>query len=109
MTIFRGAVLDTPESPFAGGALRSSSDEGLVVHDGVIVARGPFDSVRPAHPHETAVALDGGLLLPGFVDTHVHFPQVRVIGGIGAPVFGLRPGPPLPPGGGPGPPPHPRE
>ena len=27
--------------------------------------------------------LRGGFLLPGFVDTHVHFPQVRVIGSLG--------------------------
>lgn len=87
MTMFRGAVLDTPENPFAGGRLRSSSDEGLVVRDGVIVARGPFASLRLEHPDENVVSLDGGLLLPGFVDTHVHFPQVRVIGGIGLPLL----------------------
>jgi guanine deaminase len=87
MTMFRGAVLDTPDDPFAGGRLRSSSDEGLVVHDGVIVARGPFASLRRAYPDEDVVALEGGLLLPGFVDTHVHFPQVRVIGGIGMPLL----------------------
>jgi guanine deaminase len=87
MTIFRGTVLDTPDDPFAGGKLRSSSDEGIVVRDGVIVARGPFAAARLAHPDETVVPLDGGLLLPGFVDTHVHFPQVRVIGGIGLPLL----------------------
>ncbi|TDC48890.1 guanine deaminase [Jiangella ureilytica] len=87
MTIFRGAVLDTPDDPFAGGTLRSCSDEGLVVRDGVIVARGPFAALRPAHPDESVVSLDGGLLLPGFVDTHVHFPQVHVIGGIGLPLL----------------------
>ena len=27
------------------------------------------------------------MLLPGFVDTHVHFPQVRVIGGLGMPLL----------------------
>src|SRR5699024_6338709 len=28
-----------------------------------------------------------GLLLPGFVDTHVHFPQLRIIGGLGLPLL----------------------
>ncbi|MBB5788521.1 guanine deaminase [Jiangella mangrovi] len=87
MTMFRGVVLDTPDDPFAGGRLRSSQDEGLLVRDGVIVARGPFGELRRAHPDEDVVALDGGLLLPGFVDTHVHFPQVRVIGRIGMPLL----------------------
>jgi guanine deaminase len=87
MTLFRGTVLDTPEDPFAGGSLRASSDEGLLVRDGVIVARGPFSSLRQDHPDEDVVHLAGGLLLPGFVDTHVHFPQVRVIGGLGMPLL----------------------
>ena len=26
-------------------------------------------------------------MLPGFVDTHVHFPQVRAIGGLGMPLL----------------------
>ncbi len=39
------------------------------------------------HPHEEVVDLRGGLLLPGFVDTHVHYPQVRIIGGIGMPLL----------------------
>jgi guanine deaminase len=33
------------------------------------------------------VDLTGGVLLPGLVDTHVHFPQVRVIGGLGMPLL----------------------
>ena len=27
--------------------------------------------------------LRGGFLLPGFIDTHIHFPQLRVLGGLG--------------------------
>ena len=33
------------------------------------------------------VDLREGLVLPGFVDTHVHFPQVRAIGGLGMPLL----------------------
>jgi len=36
---------------------------------------------------EEVVDLRGGLLLPGFVDTHVHYPQIRIIGGIGMPLL----------------------
>ena len=35
MTLFRGAVLDTPDDPFTGGVLRSANDAGLLVVDGV--------------------------------------------------------------------------
>ena len=33
------------------------------------------------------VDLRDGLVLPGFVDTHVHYPQVRAIGGLGMPLL----------------------
>ncbi len=87
MTLFRGTFLDTPRSPFLGADLRSGEDLGLLVQDGVILARDPFASVSSAHPDEEVVDLREGLVLPGFVDTHVHFPQVRAIGGLGMPLL----------------------
>ncbi len=87
MTIYRATVLDTPQDPFLGGTLRSEQDGGLLVQDGVIAARGSFAQVRRDNPDEPVEHLDGGLLLPGFVDTHVHFPQVRAIGGLGMPLL----------------------
>ena len=87
MTLFRGRVLDTPDDPFTGGALRSEEDAGLVVVDGVITARGDFRSVRAEHPTEEVVDLRGGVVLPGLVDAHVHYPQVRIIGALGMPLL----------------------
>ena len=57
------------------------------MRDGVIVERGPYADLRRRHAGEEVVDLTGGLVLPGFVDTHVHFPQVRVIGGLGMPLL----------------------
>jgi guanine deaminase len=87
VTLFRGTVLDTPANPFAGGALRTDSDAGLLVRDGVIVDRGGFGAMVARYPTDEVVDLRDGLLLPGFVDTHVHFPQVRAIGGLGMPLL----------------------
>ncbi|RZU13492.1 guanine deaminase [Kribbella rubisoli] len=87
MTIFRGTFIDTPENPFNGGNLRVDSETGLLVQDGVIVARGPFLEIRSAHPAEQVVDLTDGVVLPGFVDTHVHFPQIRAVGGLGLPLL----------------------
>lgn len=87
MTLFRGTFLDTPTDPFAGGALRVDTDAGLLVRDGVIVARGSYAELRRRHAGEEVVDLSGGLVLPGFVDTHVHFPQVRMIGALGLPLL----------------------
>jgi guanine deaminase len=83
--VFRGTFLDTPTSPFTGGRLRSEADLALVVEDGVIVAREPFSASY--HGADEVVDLREGLVLPGFVDTHVHFPQVRAIGGLGMPLL----------------------
>ena len=60
MTIFRGTVLDTPENPFAGAALRADTDAGLLVRDGVVVERAAFADVRRAHPDEDVVDLGDG-------------------------------------------------
>ena len=83
MTLFRGTVLDTPDDPFTGGKLQVEVDAGLLVRDGAVLARGSFADVRARHPEEPVEDLSGGLIIPGFVDTHVHFPQVRTIGGLG--------------------------
>jgi guanine deaminase len=81
--VYRGTFLDTPQSPFTGGHLRADHDLALVVEDGVIVAREPFE----ASAHPDYVDLREGLVLPGLVDTHVHYPQVRAIGGLGMPLL----------------------
>jgi guanine deaminase len=87
VTLFRGTVVDTPDDPFAGGELRAVADAGLLVRDGVLVDRGPFAEVRARHRGEDVVDLADGILLPGLVDTHVHCPQVRAIGGLGMPLL----------------------
>ncbi|MGH3353717.1 MAG: guanine deaminase [Nocardioides sp.] len=87
MTLFRGTFLDTPDDPFTGGRLRAEQDAALLVRDGVIRARGGYADLHRQHPQEEVVDLSGGFVLPGFVDTHVHFPQVRVIGGLGLPLL----------------------
>lgn len=87
MTIYRGTFADCPDDPFAGGALRTLTDGGVRVVDGIISARGPFAAVVAEHPDDDVVDLSGGLVLPGFVDTHVHYPQVRVIGALGLPLL----------------------
>ncbi|MFC6706413.1 guanine deaminase [Flexivirga alba] len=87
MTIYRATVLDTPLDPFTGGVLRAESDIALAVSDGTITARGPFATVRAEAPDDDVIDLRDGILLPGFVDTHVHYPQIRAIGGLGKPLL----------------------
>ncbi len=88
MIVFRADVADVPEDPFRGGRLRAEQDVGIVVgDDGVIVERGAFGQVCARYPQARPCRLGEGLLLPGFVDCHVHFPQARIIGGLGMPLL----------------------
>jgi guanine deaminase len=88
MTIYAATVVDTPGDPFAGDPAAALAEDGaLLVRDGVIRARGSLAALRAAHPEEPVTRLDGGLLVPGFVDTHVHYPQIRAIGGLGLPLL----------------------
>lgn len=82
--LFRAALLHTPADPFHHDrALVCHEDGGLLVQHGRIVASGDYSTVRASCPDSTVVDWRGGFVLPGFVDTHVHFPQMRIIGGLG--------------------------
>ncbi|AZI44565.1 guanine deaminase (plasmid) [Deinococcus psychrotolerans] len=88
MTLYRATFLHTPVNPFHhSDALKIEDDGGLLVQNGQIRESGSFADLKAAHPTETVEDLRGGLLLPGFIDTHVHYPQVRVIGGLGVPLL----------------------
>lgn len=88
-TLFRARVVDAPTGPLGAARLRADDDVALLVRDGVIVARGPWSQVAgsPEAGGADVVDVRDGLMLPGFVDTHVHLPQVRVIGGLGRPLL----------------------
>ncbi|SMX78545.1 MULTISPECIES: guanine deaminase [unclassified Brevibacterium] len=87
MFIYRARVFDTPSDPFAGGALRSDSDVAIVVDDGQIIARTDFAAAAAKHSDAEVVDLRAGVLIPGLIDTHVHYPQVRAIGYLGMPLL----------------------
>jgi guanine deaminase len=82
--LLRAPLFHTPRNPFRdSSALECYEDGGLLVIDGRVAGCGDYPSVRAAHPEIPTVDLRGGFLLPGFVDTHIHFPQLRVLGGLG--------------------------
>jgi guanine deaminase len=82
--LLRAPLFHTPRNPFRdAGALESFPDGGLLIRAGRVAACGDYASVRNAHPDAPTVDLRGGFLLPGFIDTHIHFPQLRVLGGLG--------------------------
>jgi guanine deaminase len=75
MKAFRGEILSVPEDPFDAGpeAVRHYPDGLLLVEDGLVVSCGPYaDSSVPVEAVE-------GIIVPGFIDAHVHYPQTERI------------------------------
>ena len=82
--IVRAQVVHTPLDPFRHDhALEAFSDGGVAFEHGVILATGNFAQVRREHPEAQVLDERGALLLPGLVDTHVHFPQLGIVRAMG--------------------------
>jgi guanine deaminase len=84
----RGPMVVWRGDPFAVGARRALAyepDAIVAMAGGRIVAAGPASEVRrslaPGMPVETLPP--ASLMLPGFVDCHVHYPQLPVTGSHG--------------------------
>lgn len=58
--------------PQPADALGSIADGALLVDGDRIAAVGPRDVLEAAHPNVPRVLLSGGVVLPGFCDSHTH-------------------------------------
>jgi guanine deaminase len=82
--LLRATIFHTPANPFQSEkALCAIPDGALLLANGRIEACGEYGAVAKEYPDAAVRDLRGGFLLPGFIDTHVHYPQVRVLGGLG--------------------------
>jgi len=73
---FRGELLSLSHDPAeAPDAVRHEADGLLVVEAGRVVARGAFDELAPRFPGLDVERLQG-LIVPGLIDAHVHYPQL---------------------------------
>ncbi|MBX3566044.1 MAG: guanine deaminase [Sphingomonas sp.] len=69
MKAFRGEILSVPEE----GDVRHYPDGLLLVEDGIVTSCGPY-----ADPGVPVEKLDG-ITVPGFIDSHIHYPQTERI------------------------------
>jgi guanine deaminase len=83
---FRGALLHFLGDPdeLGEGAHEYFDDGLLVLHDGKVDAAGTARALLPGLPEGAEVVdYSGKLIMPGFVDTHVHYPQIDIIAAYG--------------------------
>jgi guanine deaminase len=88
LTGVRGCFFDFTDDPwkFVGKEEQSARfypDGLLVVDDGIIKAYGPYDKVSAKYPNLKITNLTNRLILPGFIDGHIHVGQTRVLGAYG--------------------------
>ncbi|MGF7156392.1 guanine deaminase [Novosphingobium gossypii] len=57
-------------------AVRHESDGLLAVEDGIVIARGAYADLADSFPEPEVLP---GLVVPGFIDAHVHYPQTDSI------------------------------
>ncbi|MFO1318688.1 MAG: guanine deaminase [Burkholderiales bacterium] len=90
--VWRAPAIAFRADPFAvppADALVHEPDAMLVVRDGRIVEFGAAEVVRRTLAPDVGVEhFPNGLLLPGFIDTHVHYPQLGIVGASGQPLLG---------------------
>ncbi|MFZ5608121.1 MAG: guanine deaminase [Pseudomonadota bacterium] len=86
-TAHRGAIAHMLADPARVGAVEAHAyfpDGLLVVEDGHVADIGDFATLAPRLPAATPVIHHrNALIVPGFVDSHVHFPQTDIIAGYG--------------------------
>ena len=84
----RGALFSLTGDPFfkdADDCVFHQSDGIILIDGGVICDVGRAASLLPRLPQGCEIRdYRGKILLPGFVDAHIHYPQVEIIGAYGA-------------------------
>ena len=78
---YRAEILSVPDDPQEAGreAVVHYPDGLLVVEGGLVIARGDYAALAEKFDDLSIEDIRGKLLVPGFVDCHVHYPQTDSI------------------------------
>ena len=83
---FRCSFLDFVEDPFYFSELESVryiADGLLVLEKGKVKELGDYNNLKNKYSEIPVISYPGMLIMPGFIDTHIHFPQVEIIAAYG--------------------------
>ncbi|MDN6320289.1 MAG: guanine deaminase [Marinobacter sp.] len=85
---YRASILHSIANPYDVGAENSYEyfeDGLLVVESGAVVSVVDAEGLLPSLPADVEVIhYQDALITPGFIDTHIHYPQTGIVGSYGA-------------------------
>src|SRR5699024_10345672 len=88
LQLFRASILHFLNDPSVTSSISANyaywEDGLLVVEDGKIKAVGDYSELIGDYKGSKITVYNGKLLMPGFIDTHIHFPQTEMIASYGA-------------------------
>ena len=82
----RGSFLDFIDDPFCrpeADCVRYLPDGLLVIEHGNIKAFGSYEHLKEDYAQVTTVHYPDRIITPGFIDTHIHYPQTEMIAAYG--------------------------
>jgi guanine deaminase len=83
---FRASFLDFVADPFYASELESVRyfpDGLLVVENGKVKELDSYEKLQPNYASLPIIDYSGKLIMPGFIDSHIHFPQIEMIAAYG--------------------------
>jgi len=86
ITAHRGKIAHCLSDPATAGdaGIECFEDGALLIDNGHVAALGPADAVLARLSPDMAITEHGeDILLPGFIDCHVHYPQIDVVASFG--------------------------
>ncbi|MCH2157454.1 MAG: guanine deaminase [Oleiphilaceae bacterium] len=83
--LYRASILHFLSDPDVDGekAYEYFEDGALVIQDGKVLETGEASALTGKYDNADVVDYSGKLIIPGMIDTHIHFPQVEVIASYG--------------------------
>lgn len=79
--LYRGEVFYFKESPLDSDNSYCYYPDGLLaISAGKVVEAGSFEDINKRYPEALLTDYSGKLLMPGLIDSHIHYPQSEMIG-----------------------------